>query len=372
MDFSFSSEQDILRKAVAEFLSKECPYETVKEIEDSEEGFSQRLWKKIAQLGWQEMILPAEYGGFGDPFTNIIIIMEEIGRHAFPSPFFTTVIQSGLIILEDENERKKRELLKGIASGNRLIALAQYEEDASFLETGVKMSAVEDGDEYILNGTKLFVLDATIADTLIVAAKVPYVGVTLFLADANDRGISRSKMPTIGKDNSCEVTFENVRVDREDVLGKPGQGWEILEKTSAKTTLAKCAEMIGGCKASIDLTVDYATNRIQYGKPIGSFQAIQHYMADMMVAYDTVFNYLYKTAWMIDNGKSCSMEVAALKSLVNENYKFITERAVQIHGGVGTTREFNIGLFYRRAKAFECVMGDTTHHFEKIAQGLGL
>ncbi len=372
MDMGFTSEQEILRKSVAEFLSKECPYERVKELEESQEGYSAKLWKKIAELGWLEMILPEEYGGFGDPFTNIVIILEEIGKAAFPSPFFSTIIQCGLIILEGGSDEQKRSLLGQIAEGNLIMALARYEEDASYLKSGINIQAVGSGNGYILNGTKMFVNDANIAQKLIVAARTEDSGITLFLVDTKDPGIVISKIPTIAMDNSCEVVFKDVSISGENTIGKSGMGWEILEKVSEKAAVAKSAEMIGGCKAAIDMTAGYAKKRIQYGKPIGGFQIIQHYMANMLLGYDTSFNYLYKVAWMIDEGMPCAREASALKAQVNEQYKFITERSVQIHGGVGTTREFNPGLFYRRAKAFEYAEGDTDHHYEKVAQGLGL
>jgi len=372
MDMGFTSEQDILRKSVAEFLAKECPYERVKELEESAEGYSPELWMKIAELGWLEMILPEEYGGFGDPFASLVIILEEIGRAAFPSPFFSTVIQCGLIVLEGGNDDQKRNLLGQIAEGKLIMALARYEEEGSYLKSGIKMRAAASGDGYVLNGTKMFVNDANIAQKLIVVTRTESNGSTLFLVDADDPGITISKIPTIAMDNCCEVLFKDVKIAGENIIGSPGKGWEILEKMSERAMVAKAAEMLGGCKASIDMTAGYAKKRIQYGKPIGGFQIIQHYMANMLLGYDTSFNYLYKVAWMIDEGLECAKEASALKAQVNEQYKFITERSVQIHGGVGTTREFNPGLFYRRAKAFEFAEGDTDHHYEKIAQGLGL
>ena len=369
MDLSFSSEQEILRKSVAEFLSKECSYEKVKEIEESAEGYSPKLWKKIAQLGWLEIILPEEFGGFGDPFINLIIIMEEIGKAAFPSPFFSTVVQSGLTILEGGSTAQKKDLLGKIADGKLLMALAQYEQEASYLESGINLSAKLSGDDYILNGTKMFVIDANIADKLIIAAREDK-GITLFLVDAGAKGIKCTKMPTIGMDNNCEVIFDNVKVSKADLIGEPGNGWEILQKAEAKIIVAKCGEMVGGCKASLDMTAAYAKERKQYGVPIGLFQVIQHYMSNMLLAYDTSVNYLYKVAWMIDENEDVTKEASALKAQVNEKYKFISERGVQIHGGVGTSREFDIGLFYRRAKAYEYVAGDSDYHYEKVAAAL--
>jgi len=372
MNLDFTSEQEMLRKSVAEFLAKECPFDTVKEIEESEEGYISKQWKKMAELGWMEVYFPEEFGGYADPFMDVMIIMEEMGKSAFPSPYFSTVIQCGLTLLAGGSEEQKKDLLPKIANGKLIMALAQYEEDASYQEMGITMRAELSGDHYVLNGTKLFVMDANIAGKLIVAARVKDAGVTLFLVNAKDPGITCTKMPTIGMDNTCEVIFKDVNVAKNDIIGKPGEGWNILEQMFPKAIVAKCAEMLGGCKVSIDMTAEYAKQRVQYGKPIGGFQAIQHYMANMQLGYDTSINYLYKVAWMADEGVGITKEMHALKAQVNEQYKFITERGVQIHGGVGTTREFNIALFYRRAKSAEYVLGDSDYHYEKLAQALGM
>ncbi|MCP4750760.1 MAG: acyl-CoA/acyl-ACP dehydrogenase [Proteobacteria bacterium] len=372
MDLDFTSEQEMLRKSVAEFLVKECPFDQVKELEDSEQGYSDKMWKKMAKLGWMELFFPEEYGGLEDPFVDVTIIMEEMGKRAFPSPFFSTVIQCGVILVEGGSGKQKKELLPKIAGGKLIMALAQLEVEASYLPMGINMVAQPSGDGYVLNGTKMFVLDANIADKLIVVAQAGDQGISLFLVDAKSSGITCTKMPTVGKDNNCEVVFKDVAVSKDDMIGKPGEGWEILEKMTEKGIVAKCAEMLGGCKEAIDQTTAYAKQRVQYGTPIGGFQAIQHYMANMRVAYDTSLSYLHKVVWMIDEGMEASKEISALKAQVNEQYKFITERSIQIHGGIGTTREFDIGLFYRRAKASEYVLGDTDHHYELIAQALDM
>ena len=371
MDLDFNKEQEMLRKSVAEFLSKECPFDTVREIEDSATGYDKKMWQKMAKLGWMEIHFPEAYGGLGDPFVELTIILEEMGKKAFPSPFFSTVILCGLTLMEGGSEKQKKTLLPKIAAGKLIMSLAQYEEEADYREAGINLSAQPEGDDYILNGTKMFVLDANIADLLIVAARTPK-GVTLFLMNPKTSGVCIQKLQTIGRDNNCVVTLENVKISKNDMIGGPGKGWQIMEKMTPKATVAKCAEMLGGCQESIAMTATYAKERVQYGTPIGGFQAIQHYMADMRIAYDTSIYYLHKVAWMLDEGLDVTKEVSALKAQVNEQYKFITERAVQIHGGIGTTREFNIGLFYRRAKAFEYILGDTDYHQNKIADALGL
>lgn len=372
MDLAYTKEQDMLRKSVEEFLVKECPFDVVKEIEDSEAGYSSGVWKKMAKLGWMELFFPEEYGGLGDPFGDVAIIMEEMGKKAFISPFFSTVIQCGLILVEGGSEEQKKSLLPKIAAGKLIMSLAQLEEEGSYLETGVDMPAEKDDGGFVLNGVKMFAMDANIADQLIVAARVAGAGVSLFLVDARDPGITCTKMSAIGKDNLCRLEFKNVKVPEGDLIGQAGTGWEILQKIEPKATLAKCAEMLGGCAESIRMTAEYAKQREQYNTPIGGFQAIQHYLANMQLAFDTSLYYFHKVAWMIDEGLDVTREISTLKAQVNEKFKFITERAVQIHGGIGTTREFNIGLFYRRAKAFEYVMGDTDYHYAKLADALEL
>ncbi len=372
MDLGFSTEQEMLRKSVAEFLSKECPYETVKEIEETAEGYSKKLWKKIAELGWMEIYYPEAYGGYGDPLLDLYIIIEEMGKAAFPSPFISTVVQCGFAILEGGSEDQKKDLLSKIAQGKLIMGLAQYEPEASYLESGINMPAVACGDDFILNGTKMFVAEANIANKFLVAARVADAGVSLFLADANDSGIAVRKMPTVGMDNICEVVFRDVKVPKTDIVGTLGEGWAILDSIRPQTVLAKCAEMLGGCKASLDMTSAYVKERVQYGTPIGANQAIQHFMADMLIAYDTGSNLFNKIVWMVEEGMDAAMDVAGLKAKLNEDYKFISERGVHLHGGIGTTREYDVGIFYRRAKAAEFAMGDTDFHLEKVAVGMGM
>ncbi len=372
MNLDFSTEQEMLRKSVAEFLQKECPFDHVKELEDSEEGYSPKIWKKMASLGWMELYFPELYGGLDDPFLNVVILMEEMGKMAFLSPYFSTVIQCGLTILEGGSESQKKKLLPKITAGKCLMSIAQCELDGTYTAAGINMPVQHEGDHCVLNGIKMFAMDANIADYFIVPAKDSEEGITLFLVDAKTPGITVNKMKSIGKDNNCRLEFKDVKVPKEDTIGKPGEGWKVIDRMSKKAVIAKCAEMLGGCAKAIEMTVEYAKQREQYSTPIGGFQIIQHYLADMKTGYDTSLYYLYKTAWMIDKGMDVEQECSVLKAQVNEQYKFITERAVQIHGGIGTTREFDIGLFYRKAKANEYQLGDTDHHYREVAKAMSL
>ena len=364
MDLDFSSEQEILRDSAARFLANECPYDRVKEIEESEEGYDPDLWRQVAELGWTGLLFPEKYGGYEAQFLDLIVIEEEIGKAVFPSPFFSTVIQCGIAILEGGTEEQKEDLLAQISEGSLIMALAQYEEDASVNPASLSMKAEPQGEEYLLNGTKMFVVDANIANKLLVAAHAGDKGLSLFVVDTQDPGLTITKMPTVGMDNTCEVIFKGVKAT---LLGETGTGVDVLQKMTAKAMVAKSAEMVGGAKVCIDITAAYAREREQYGKPIGGYQAIWHYMANMLLAYDTTSNYLYRVACMVDEGSAFELDAMALKAGCNDAFDFIAERSVQIHGGIGTTREANIGLFYRRAKTYESIMGSPEHQYEKIA-----
>jgi len=370
MNLDYTSEQNMLRDTAAKFFAGECPYEKVKQIEETDKGYLPELWQKIAELGWTGMIFPSAYGGYDGTFMDLVIIQEEIGKAVFPSPFFSTVVQCGLLILEGGTENQKGELLKRISEGNLIMALAQYEEETDYHGSSVNMTAEPKGNSFVLNGTKLFVMDANIADKIIVVAKSENSGISLFLVDARAPGIKITRMPTVAKDNACEVIFTNVIVSKEDIIGQHGGGESLLEKMYARASVAKAAEMVGCCKSCIDITAAYAKSREQYGNPIGGYQAVQHFMANMLLSYDTSSNYLFFVAQMIDDGEDFSRDASALKAYVNEAYKYITEKAVKIHGGIGTTREADIALFYRRAHPYSLSCGSTAFHYEQVAEKL--
>ncbi len=370
MNLDFTSEQIMLRDAAAKFFQNECDFEKVKQIEETEAGYLPELWQKVAELGWTGIYFPEQYGGYGGSFMDLVILQEEIGKAVFPSPFFSTVVQCGLLILEGGTEEQKTDLLGRITEGSLILSLTQYEPETDYSFESITMTAQAQGEEYILNGVKLFAMDANIAHKLIVAARTGDAGLSLFLVDTQAPGIQITKLPYVSSENACEVVFQEVRVPKTERLGAPGQGAALLEKMYAKAAVAKAAEMSGGCKAAIDMTAQYAREREQYGNPIGGYQAIQHFMANMLLAYDTCNNYLYRVTCMIDEGEDFYRDAWALKAVANEAYRYVTERAVKIHGAIGTTREANIALYYRRAHPFSMSCGSSEYLYEKVAQKL--
>lgn len=371
MNLDFTEEQIMLKNSARSFLETECPMDLVRELEEDEKGYSPAMWKKMADLGWMGLVIPEEYDGMEMDFFDLIILFEEIGRKLLPGPFFSTVVLGSIPILEAGSEEQKKEFLPKISNGEAIFTMAALEENASYTPAGINMKAEARGDEYILNGTKFFAGYANVADYIICAARTGG-GITLFIVDARSPGITCEVMPSIGEDKQCEVTFENVSVPKSSILGGLDKGWDILSGILEKAAIVKCAEMIGGCEVAMELTNNYSKERIQYGRAIANFQVLQHYMANMLINLETTRNLVYQAGWMLSEGMPCAELAAAAKDRANEAYKFITERGVHIHGAIGTTREMDISLYFRRAVAADYAFGDSDYQREVIVRNLGM
>lgn len=377
MNLDFTEEQEMLRTSARDFLTTECPKTLVRELEEDEKGYSPELWQKMAELGWMGLVIPDEYDGMGMEFFDLTILIEEMGRNILPSPFFSTVVLGALPIISAGTEEQKKEFLPKVSAGEAIFTMALTEPSATYEPSGVALKATAQGDNFVLNGTKLFVENAHISDYIIVVARTkegasPEDGITLFIVDGKSSGIKTEVMPTIGADKLCEAVFDNVTVPKSNMLGELDKGWPIVAKTLQQAAMAKCAEMLGGCEASLDMTTEYSKERVQYGRPISSFQVLQHYMANMLIYLETSRNLIYEAAWMVSEGMPCTQLVASAKGWTNEAYKFITERGVQIHGAIGTTRDHDMGLYYRRALAADLAFGNTDFQREVVARELGL
>ena len=378
MDIKFNEEQEMLRKSARDFLTAECPKTKVRELEDSDEGYSAELWGKMAGLGWMGLAIPEEYDGMGMTFQDLTVLLEEMGRNILPGPFICTAVQGAYAILEAGNEEQKKEFLPKIASGEVILTTAFMEPGGIYYEPeGINLKATAKGDDFVLNGTKVFVELANIADYLICAARTKdgstgEEGISVFLVDAKSAGLNCEVMPTIAFDKQCEVRFDDVVVPKSSMLGELDKGWPLVQKLMHKASIAKCAESIGGMQACVDLTVAYCKERVQYDRPIGAFQALQHIMSDMWISTQTSKYLVYQVSWMESENITCEMEASMAKAYVNENYKWVTERTVSLHGGIGTSREHDAGLYYRRAKAADNAFGDTDYHKELVANKIGL
>jgi alkylation response protein AidB-like acyl-CoA dehydrogenase len=376
MNFDFTEEQEILRKMARDFLTKEFPKTLVREMEEDTTGFRPDIWKKMAELGWMGLIIPEEYGGSSGSFLDLMVLLEEIGQGCLVSPFFSTVICTS-VLLDIANEEQKKEFLPRIASGEKIFALALTEPSASYDASGIETTATQKNDGYQINGVKLFVNDAQVADYFICVTKTnlsstPEEGITIFLVDANTEGIKVIPLPTIADDKQNEVVFEDVIVPKGNMLGRLNGEWQAVERLLNFASTAKCAEMIGGADWTVESCVAYAKERVQFGKPIGSFGIIQHYLAEMWADISHTKRLVYHAGWLLEQGLPCAKEAAMAKARMSDVYKRCTRMGVQIFGGIGTTREHDMGLYYRRARQALPLFGSPDLCREKIAKELGL
>jgi len=377
MDLGLSEEQEMLKASARDFLQKECPKQLVRQLDESEEGYSSELWQKMANQGWMGLVFPEEYGGTGGSFMDLTVLLEEMGHNIVPGPFFSTVVLAALTILTAGSEEQKMELLPKVAGGKAILSFALTEPTASYDAASVRTKADARNGEFVINGTKLFVLNANVADYIVCVARTaetanPEEGISIFLVEARSPGVRCTLLDTLARDKQCEVVFEDVSVSAKNMIGGLGQGWPIVQGVLQKATVAKCAEMVGGAQAALDMAVDYAKERVQFGRPIGSFQAIQHYCANMVTDVSGSRFITYKAAWKVSQGLPAAMDVAIAKAWTGEAYGRVTLLAHQIFGAIGFTMDHDMHLYYRQAKAGEIIFGDSDFQRAIVARELGL
>ena len=377
MDLGFTEEQEILKKSAHNFLAKECPKKLVKELDGGETGLSPELWKKMADLGWMGSILPEVYGGSGGNYLDLIVILEEMGHNILPGPFFSTMILGALPILSAGTEKQKDLYLPTIAGGEKIFTMALTEISGKYDAASVEVKATPAEDGYLINGMKLFVPDAHLADYILCVARTkdgddPEDGITIFIVDGKAPGIKTTLLKTLARDKQTEVVFDNVKVGKDSILGGLDCGWPVVKDTLQKAAVAKAAELVGHSQAALEMAVNYAKERVQFGRPIGSFQAIQHYCANMLTDVDSARYITYEAAWLISEGLEATKQAAMAKAWVGDAARRVTLLAHQIFGAIGFTMEFDIHLYYRRALAGSQAFGDSDYQREIVATAIGL
>lgn len=377
MDFDLSEEQKLLKQSAHDFLSKECPRELVRKLEAGDEEFPPALWKKMAGLGWMGLVIPEEYGGSGGSFLDLVMLFEEIGYNICPGPLFSNVVFGSLPILMAGSREQKKEFLPGIARGEITVTMALTEPSASYDPSSIHVKATAREDKYTLSGTKLFVPYATDADYLLCVAKTgekkrPEKCISIFIVKNKIPGITITSLTTLAGDRQCEVVFDDVTVATTSILGTHDKGWPIVEAILENASVVSCAEMIGGAQAVMDMSLQYARERTQFNRPIGSFQVIQNYFADMWSDISAARYLLHKAAWKISEGIDAGMDVAMAKSRTGEAYRRVTTLGHQIFGGIGFTKEHDMHLFHERSITGDLNLGQGTFHRERIAKRLGL
>ena len=373
MDLGLNEVQQMLKNSAQEFLSQECPLTLVRAMEEDSRGYTDELWSQIAAVGWTGLVFPEQYGGTGGSFLDLAVLLEEMGHALLPGPFFSTVVLGGLTVLDAGTEVQKADIVPRICSAQLMMTMALTEPSATYEPWGIETVAHTQGDNYVINGTKLFVSDANAADLILVVARTsentdPSQGITVFMVPAGSQGLSISPLNTISSDRQFEVSLDGVIVPAASALGPVDEGWPVVQRALQRAIAGKCVEMLGGAAAVLDMTVEYVKQRTQFGRPIGSFQAVQHHCADMATDVEGSRNIVYQAAWRVSEGGPAEREVSLAKAWVSSAYQRVCALAHQCHGAIGFTKEHDLQLYTRRAKALELTYGDANFHKELVLQ----
>ncbi|HUF31941.1 MAG TPA: acyl-CoA dehydrogenase family protein [Acidimicrobiales bacterium] len=371
MNFAFSEEQEELRKTVRAFLESKSSEAEVRRLMETEEGYDTAVWKQMGeQLGLQGLHIPEEFGGSGYTYVELIVVLEEMGRRLLAAPYFSTVVLAANALIHSGDDAAKKEHLPGIAAGETIATLAFTEESGRWDEEGITMQAAKGGDGHTLSGTKTFVLDGHVADLIIVAARTD-AGVSLFSVAADAAGLTRTPLATM------DQTRKQARLDFDGtpatLIGTDGGGWDVLSTVLDLAAVGLAAEQVGGAQLCLEMAVQYAKDRVQFGRPIGSFQAIKHKCADMLLEVESAKSAAYYAGWCAAEMNDELPSVASLaKAYCSEAYFHATAENIQIHGGIGFTWEHPAHLYFKRAKSSELLFGDPTYHREQLAQRIGI
>ncbi|MDP6070698.1 MAG: acyl-CoA dehydrogenase family protein [SAR202 cluster bacterium] len=377
MDLALTEAQEMLRSSARDFLERECPTSLVRAMEQDDRGYPPQLWEQIAGLGWMGVPFPAEYDGADGSLTDLAVLLEETGRAMTPGPLFTSVVDVGLTILDAGTDTQRKVYIPRLASGALIGSAAILENDARYSAQAITLPAKRIGNGYQISGAKLFVEYANSADLLLVpvrtnASSTDEDGVTVLLVETSATGIALEPMASIARDRQFAVTFDNVTVSDDAVLGEAGAGWPIVRRMLDRSTIFHCAQSVGGAQRVMEMTVDYAKQRVQFGRAIGSFQSVQHDCADMVNAIDAARLATYQAITRLEDGAPADKEIAMAKVLANHAYKWTTLTAQQIHGGVGFMEEYDLQLWTRRAKVAELKFGTSAPHRDTFATAMGL
>ncbi len=375
MKLAVATEQQELGDAVRRFLADRAPVSRVRELMETPDGIDRQVWQQAgAQLGLQGIAIPEEYGGAGFSFAEQAIILEELGAALYGGPYLASAVLAATALLSGSDEAARRELLPGIASGETVATLAVTEDDGSWDPAAVRLTAAPtapDGGGWILDGHKSFVLDGHTADLILVVAATGS-GLSLLAVQAGAAGLDRRVLPTLDQTRKlARLEFRSVPAAR--LIGAPGEAGPVLARTLDVAAIALAAEQLGGAQRALDMAVGYAKTRHQFGRPIGSFQAIKHRCADLLLEVASLRSAVrYAAAAVAEDSAEVPVVAALAKAYASDVYFHVAAENIQIHGGIGFTWEHDAHLYFKRAKSSELFLGDASYHRERLAQRIGL
>ncbi|MFK7864252.1 MAG: acyl-CoA dehydrogenase family protein [Pseudohongiellaceae bacterium] len=375
MNFSYTEEQQMLQESVLKFVQNQYEFDTRNKIIASEDGYSKEYWSLFAELGWLTVPFEEDDGGFGGSAVDMVVMMEEFGKAMLVEPFAATAILAGRVVSELAEGELRAELLGQIMDGSLQISLAHAEAGSRFNVASVQTTATADGDNVVISGTKIAVLNGRAADKLLVVAResgnaTDRDGVSVFLVDSSADGIETHSYANVDGKSSSEITFSNVTVPSSARVGAAGNAVSAIESVIDRVTLASAAEALGAMESLLQKTVEYSKTRKQFGTAIGTFQALQHRMSDMFIECQLARSIVVMAAMKMDSGESAAEKakaVSAAKSRVGKAIHKVGPEAVQIHGGIGTTEELDVGHLFKCVTALEMQYGNTDYHTTRFA-----
>ena len=370
MDFSLTEEQEMMQALARDFMKDEFPEKVLRAVAAGDEDAAAGLWRKIVEMNLTGLSVPEEYGGLGD-VVDLCTVLEEMGKACFISPFFSSVVLGAGTVNAAGTDAQKAELLPAFAEGKIKATLALCEARASYTPDDIGLQAVKDGESYVLNGTKTFVPDASTADYIITAARTgtggdPATGITLFLVPAD--AATCEAMQAISGENLAVIRYDNVKIGADAVLGAEGNAWPAIEAVLETANVGRCATMCGLGRKALDLTLDYARERMAFGHPIGAFQSIQHRCADMLMDVEGSRFLTYQAAWKLASGQPVAREVAIAKARVSEAARRVMHSAHQAHGAIGFSQDHILPFYTKMTRACEFFFGDVDYHYNELVK----
>ena len=374
MDFDFTEEQVMLRNVARELLAEKCTTRQVRQLMEAPVGsrWDRALWQQLAEVGLLGVTIDEQFGGQGLGMVEQAIALEEVGRAVMPGPYLATVLATAALRAGGDRGQMASYLPK-IASGELTATVAVVEESVSWSADAIRLKAPPQAGEYRLSGRKLFVPWAKSADLILVAARTretgdPERGITLFAVEQGSPGLTAT--PNEGIDQTSRtgtVELDGVQVRREAIIGRLDEGWEILRAVLQHAAVGAAAEMLGAARKSLEMSVEYAKVRHQFGQPIGAFQAVKHMCAEMLMEVENAHAATYYAAWALDAGApDAALAASVAKSYVNEAARKVCGTAIQVHGGIGFTWDYDLHLYFKRAKQLDAMYGDAEAHRELV------
>jgi alkylation response protein AidB-like acyl-CoA dehydrogenase len=373
LDLGLTESEEMLKKTALDFLRRDAPKEVVQNLQETDTGITDELWKKAVDMGWLGVIIPEEYGGAGNPLTSAAVLFEALGTGPLPGPYFSSGILGSLIILEAGSDDQKRSILPGVAKGEDILTLALTEAEYSWEPGGVQTTATGKNGDFVLDGVKLFTIDAQAATHFVVAARTgkqadPARGISLFLVDSKSDGVSVRRLPGFLSGRTFEVKLESVKVPGAAILGEKGAGWPALKRAIDKAIPVLCAYKVGGCQAVFDMTLEYSRIRVQFGQAIGRFQRVQDMIIEIVNHLDAARWATYEALWKLDTQMPAEESVHMAKAVASEAYWEACTWGHRVFSGISYSQEHPLSFHTRASRSLYSYLGEPAYHRQQLAQ----